>query len=85
MRFIRGIVRISGPAALIAAGGLAFPSWASETITYTYDARGRLVVAKSTGAVNNNRTRSYCYDKAGNRIEYDSNQTGVPDACVTTG
>jgi YD repeat-containing protein len=58
---------------------------AAETQTYTYDAKGRLIVKKSTGSVNNNQTQSYCYDKAGNRITYNSNQTGVPASCVTDG
>lgn len=70
--------------ALAITGMLPSMAFASETITYTYDARGQLVVVKSTGTVNNNKTRSYCYDEAGNRIEFDSNQTGVPDSCVTT-
>jgi len=58
---------------------------AAETMTYTYDALGRLVVVKSTGTVNNNKTQSYCFDKAGNRIEFDSNSSGTPAACVTQG
>jgi YD repeat-containing protein len=57
----------------------------SETQTYTYDAKGRLIVKKSTGTANNNQTHSYCYDKAGNRVTYDSNATGTPAACVTDG
>jgi uncharacterized protein involved in exopolysaccharide biosynthesis len=40
---------------------------ASETITYTYDARGRLVQVKHSGSVNNNVTANYQYDKADNR------------------
>ena len=70
-------------AALLAAS--AIPVFASETITYTYDALGRLVKAQNSGAVNNNQVRSFCYDKAGNRIQYVSNGTGVPAACVTQG
>jgi hypothetical protein len=64
--------------------GAGSPAFASETITYTYDALGRLVVAKSTGTVNNNQTHSICYDAAGNRILYDSNTTGTPPACVSS-
>lgn len=63
----------------------AYPAVAGETITYTYDAKGRLVVKKSTGSANNNRTQSYCYDKAGNRVTFNSNSNGTPAACVTTG
>jgi hypothetical protein len=64
---------------------MAAPAVANETRTYTYDAKGRLIVKKSTGTVNNNETRSYCYDKAGNRITYSANKTGTPHACVTDG
>ncbi len=40
---------------------------ASETITYTYDARGRLVKVVRSGNVNNGSTACYAYDKADNR------------------
>ncbi|MBV9883491.1 MAG: RHS repeat protein [Sphingomonadaceae bacterium] len=40
---------------------------ASETISYSYDARGRLVQVKHSGSVNNNVSATYSYDKAGNR------------------
>jgi YD repeat-containing protein len=40
---------------------------ASETITYSYDARGRLVKVQRSGSVNNNVTANYSYDKADNR------------------
>ena len=40
---------------------------ASETITYTYDARGRLVKVERAGGVNNNVKAEYAYDKADNR------------------
>jgi hypothetical protein len=42
-------------------------SWATETITYKYDAKGRLIEVKRTGTVNNNVTATYTYDKANNR------------------
>ena len=45
----------------------AVAAWASETITYTYDARGRLVKVARSGSVNNNVTANYSYDKADNR------------------
>ena len=50
--------------ALIAAAGIAS---ASETITYTYHAKGRLVLVQHTGNVNNNVTANYTYDAADNR------------------
>lgn len=40
---------------------------ASETVTYTYDAKGRLVKVVRTGTVNNNVTTEYEHDKADNR------------------
>lgn len=40
---------------------------ATEAITYTYDAKGRLVKVVRTGTVNNNVTTEYTHDKADNR------------------
>jgi YD repeat-containing protein len=40
---------------------------AAETITYTYDAKGRLVKVVRTGTVNNGVTTEYTHDKADNR------------------
>src|SRR3546814_10500313 len=52
----------------MAAGLLMIsPVVAAETITYTYDAKGRLVKVKRTGTVNNNVTVDYEHDKANNR------------------
>ena len=54
----------------LAATGLvvtAAAAWASETVTYTYDARGRLVKVERSGTVNNNVSASYSYDKGDNR------------------
>lgn len=45
----------------------ASPSLAAETITYTYDAKGRVVKVVRTGTVNNNVTTEYEHDKADNR------------------
>lgn len=51
-------------AALVVTAAAAL---ASETITYTYDSRGRLVKVKRSGTVNNNVSAEYKYDKADNR------------------
>jgi uncharacterized protein involved in exopolysaccharide biosynthesis len=51
-------------AAALAAGAAAL---ASETITYTYDARGRLVKVERSGSVNNGVKAEYVYDKGDNR------------------
>lgn len=48
-------------------GAAAVAAYASETITYSYDARGRLVKVERKGTVNNNVTANYTYDKADNR------------------
>lgn len=40
---------------------------ASETVKYTYDAKGRLIKVERTGTVNNNVTTTYEHDKADNR------------------
>ena len=40
---------------------------ASETITYTYDAQGRLTQAVHSGTVNNNAQSNYTFDNADNR------------------
>ncbi len=53
--------------AALAGIGVAAAAYASETITYTYDSRGRLVKVERKGSVNNNVTANYSYDKADNR------------------
>lgn len=40
---------------------------AAETITYTYDAQGRLVTVSHTGTINNNVQTVYSHDNADNR------------------
>jgi len=40
---------------------------ATETISYTYDARGRVKSVVRTGTVNSNVQTAYQYDKANNR------------------
>jgi len=55
---------------------LGAAAYASETITYRYDARGRLVQVNHTGTVNNNVVTNYGYDKADNRS--NKTTTGAP-------
>ena len=64
---------VAGAAARAAAAGLAM---ASETISYTYDAKGRLVEAAHGGTVNANVIANYSYDAADNRKTM--NVTGAP-------
>lgn len=54
---------------LIATGALTFATAASatETITYSYDALGRLVTVTHSGSVNDGRQTGYAYDTADNR------------------
>jgi hypothetical protein len=57
-------------AAIVLAG--AAVSFASETVTYTYDARGRLAKVEHSGTVNNNVSADYKYDKADNRTNVNT-------------
>ena len=63
-------------ALLIVLGAAAY---AAETITYSYDARGRLkqVARSGTPPVNNGVTTNYTLDKADNRT--NKTTTGSPN------
>lgn len=52
---------------MLALVGMPAAAQATETVTYTYDAKGRLVKVVHTGTVNNNLTTTYDHDKADNR------------------
>ena len=54
---------------LIAFGmvAIAAPAFAAETVSYTYDAKGRLVAVVRAGTVNNGVTVTYQHDQADNR------------------
>ena len=69
-------VRIGAMIGIAAVAGLAAAALASETVTYTYDARGRVVAVKHTGTINNNVQSNYAYDKADNRT--NKTVTGAP-------
>lgn len=56
----------SGAAALLIAGMAS----AAETVTYGYDALGRLIVTTVSGGPNNNVGSATCFDRAGNRTRY---------------
>ncbi len=67
------MMRRAGTTALMLAAGLACstPASAAETVTYTYDARGRLIkvfVDRPSGTANDIQA-CYKYDKAGNRTQ----------------
>jgi phage baseplate assembly protein W len=52
---------------VVSLGFLSASASAAETVTYTYDAKGRLVKVTHTGTTNNNVETQYTYDKANNR------------------
>ena len=73
--------RINLTRAALAVGLLcASAASATETITYTYDARGRLIKVVHTGTVNNNNQACYKYDKADNRTNVNTTVGSLP-AC----
>jgi len=56
---------------------IVVPASAAETITYAYDARGRLVQVQRSGTVNNGVSTTYQIDKADNRT--NKTTTGSPN------
>lgn len=69
---MRKLLCLIGTASLLSGAAAS----ASETITYQYDARGRLKQVSSSGTVNNGVTSTYTNDKADNR----SNKTTTGSA-----
>lgn len=63
MATLRTIVFVAAAAGLAAAT----MSFAAETITYQYDARGRLISVVHNGSVNDNLVTNYTFDDANNR------------------
>lgn len=57
---------------------IASPALAAETVTYTYDAKGRLTKVVRTGTVNNNVTVEYEHDKADNRTRLKTTNSPNP-------
>jgi YD repeat-containing protein len=76
---MRRLARSEIVAALLigAALALAVGAEAAETISYTYDARGRLIAVNRTGSVNNQVNTTYNIDKAENRL--NKTTTGSPN------
>ena len=74
------IIGLTATAAVASAAavGSFLPSvaGASETISYSYGARGRLKQVSHSGTVNNGVTPTYAYDKANNRT--NKTTTGAP-------
>lgn len=65
-------------AAVLSLGLISVPATAAETITYAYDAKGRLVKVVRTGTVNNNVTVDYEHDKANNRVRLKTTNSPNP-------
>lgn len=67
---------------LLAATALSLPlagnASAAETITYSYDARGRLVQVTRTGTVNNGVTTTYTLNRANNRTAKTTSGSSNP-------
>lgn len=61
---------------MCSAAACAAVASASETVTYSYDTRGRLVLVQHAGTVNNNVVANYTYDAADNRR--NQKVTGAP-------
>jgi YD repeat-containing protein len=62
--------------AMVIAAATAATAMAAETLTYVYDARGRLIRVEHEGTVNNGVVTSYTFDKADNRTAKTT--TGAP-------
>lgn len=62
--------------ALVAGMSIPAQLVATETVSYTYDAKGRLVKVIRSGTVNNGVTTEYTHDKADNRKKVKV--TGAP-------
>ncbi len=58
---------IAGGIVAAAFGGITGTASGSETINYTYDAKGRLILVQHSGTVNNNVVANYTFDSADNR------------------
>lgn len=56
----------------------ASPALSAENVTYSYDAKGRLVKVVRTGTVNNNVTVEYEHDKADNRTRVKTTNSPNP-------
>ena len=62
----------------VSAASIVAPAQSAETITYSYDAKGRLVKVVRTGTVNNNVTVEYEHDKADNRSRVKTTNSPNP-------
>ena len=71
-------MRMRMVAVALTGAALAAPVNAAETITYVYDARGRMVQVVRTGTINNGVTTTYVVDKSDNRTSKTTTGTANP-------
>lgn len=73
------MVRRHWELALVALGIATIPALAiaTETVNYSYDAKGRLVQIARSGTINNGVVTNYTYDHADNRT--NKTTTGSPN------
>lgn len=86
-----GLLR-RGALGLVCLALFSLPVTASETVTHTYDALGRMVTVARSGSVNNGISATTSYDAAGNRtnetvtgVAPTSAQLSIGNASVTEG
>ncbi len=66
---MRSRLLLAASTAALLSAFAATAATASETITYTYDAQGRVVKVVRSGTVNNGETIDYEHDDADNRTQ----------------
>lgn len=69
---MRGLLISVSVIALMMPSGVT----ATETVTYSYDAQGRLVQSVISGTINNGQTSSTTFDAANNRTNYAVSLSG---------
>lgn len=72
---------LAGVAGAALIGG-AVSALAQETTIYSYDGLGRLTGSTIVGGGNNGKLTGTCFDRAGNRVRYDTGTT-APAICPT--
>lgn len=65
------------PLLILLALGLAAPASAAETVSYSYDTRGRIVKVEHSGSVNNGVITTYGFDRADNRLSRTTTGAGA--------
>lgn len=71
---------IAGGVVMPIAAILASAASGSETTSYSYDALGRLIATTRSGGPSSGVNMANCFDRAGNRLRYDT-LTTTPAAC----